>query len=209
MGRLSRHSWPIRTTRCWCWRKKAFLARFVVDASGNTSRLHRHIGGRRRYSDFFRNIAVLGYFQGGKRLPAPNEGDIFPVAFDQGWIWCIPLRADLTSVGAENAAAVQNNGEVSEERSRAEQEARYRREYGLFTSSWSPSTTCTVTSSPTSGRPRRSQTTGPPLSRDDARRATGLVPSADGLSWSEPDLSFEVPLPGVQCHTSQSHGSDR
>ncbi len=88
-------------------------ARYVVDASGNGSRIHTHVGGKRTYSDFFRNIAVFGYFAGGKRLPAPNDGNIFCAAFDEGWIWYIPLRDDLTSVGAvvsrENAAAIQRD----------------------------------------------------------------------------------------------------
>lgn len=74
-------------------------ARYIVDASGNTSRIHRHIG-RRIHSDFFRNLAVFGYFAGGQRLPEPNSGNIFCAAFDAGWLWYIPLRADLTSVGA-------------------------------------------------------------------------------------------------------------
>ncbi|MEU9455873.1 tryptophan 7-halogenase [Streptomyces sp. NPDC048277] len=88
-------------------------ARYVVDASGNGSRIHRHVGGQRTYSDFFRNIAVFGYFAGGKRLPAPNDGNIFCAAFDEGWLWYIPLRDDLTSVGAvvsrENAAEIQRD----------------------------------------------------------------------------------------------------
>ncbi|WP_328416828.1 tryptophan 7-halogenase [Streptomyces violaceus] len=88
-------------------------ARYVVDASGNGSRIHAHVGGKRIYSDFFRNIAVFGYFAGGARLPAPNDGNIFCAAFDEGWIWYIPLRDDLTSVGAvvarENADAVQGD----------------------------------------------------------------------------------------------------
>ncbi|MBR8638225.1 tryptophan 7-halogenase [Streptomyces tuirus] len=88
-------------------------ARYVVDASGNGSRIHPHVGGKRTYSDFFRNIAVFGYFAGGARLPAPNAGNIFCAAFEEGWIWYIPLRDDLTSVGAvvarENAEAIQRD----------------------------------------------------------------------------------------------------
>ncbi|MFF8731643.1 tryptophan 7-halogenase [Streptomyces sp. NPDC015171] len=86
-------------------------ARFVIDASGNTSRLHGEVGGSRVYSDFFRNLAVFGYFAGGRRLPGPDSGNIICAAFDAGWLWYIPLREDLTSVGAviapEHYAAVQ------------------------------------------------------------------------------------------------------
>ncbi|MFJ8631927.1 FAD-dependent oxidoreductase [Streptomyces sp. NPDC093568] len=88
-------------------------ARFVIDASGNTSRLHGQVGGARVYSDFFRNLAVFGYYAGGRRLPEPNSGNIFCAAFDAGWLWYIPLRDDLTSVGAviapEHYAAVQRD----------------------------------------------------------------------------------------------------
>ncbi|MEO3930498.1 tryptophan 7-halogenase [Micromonosporaceae bacterium B7E4] len=88
-------------------------ARYVVDASGNTSRIHGRVGGSRTYSDFFRNLAVFGYFAGGQRLPEPNAGNIFCAAFDAGWLWYIPLRDDLTSVGAviaeEHRASVQRD----------------------------------------------------------------------------------------------------
>jgi halogenation protein CepH len=75
-------------------------ARYVVDASGNTSRIYRHVGGTRQYSEYFRNLALFGYFEGGKRLPAPNAGNVFTVAFSNGWFWYIPLSDTLTSVGA-------------------------------------------------------------------------------------------------------------
>ncbi|MBO0802390.1 MAG: tryptophan 7-halogenase [Nocardiopsaceae bacterium] len=75
-------------------------ARFVVDASGNKSRFHNEVGGTRSYSDFFRSLALFGYFTGGKRLPEPNNGNILCAAFDDGWFWYIPLSETLTSVGA-------------------------------------------------------------------------------------------------------------
>ena len=84
--------------------------RYVIDASGNTSRLHSQVGGARVYSDFFRNLAVFGYFAGGARLPEPNRGNIFCAAFDAGWLWYIPLRDDLTSVGAVIAPDARANG---------------------------------------------------------------------------------------------------
>jgi FAD-dependent halogenase len=75
-------------------------AKYVVDASGNKSRIYKHVGGSRKYSDFFRSLALFGYFEGGKRLPSPNSGNILSAAFDSGWFWYIPLRPTLTSVGA-------------------------------------------------------------------------------------------------------------
>lgn len=75
-------------------------AKYVVDASGNQSRIYKEIGGSRNYSEFFRSIALYGYFEGGKRLPEPNSGNILSAAFGSGWFWYIPLSETLTSVGA-------------------------------------------------------------------------------------------------------------
>lgn len=90
-------------------------ARYVVDASGNTSRLHGNAGGERVYSEFFRNLALFSYWEGGGRMPAPSEGNILCVAFDAGWFWYIPLSPTLTSVGAvvhpEHASLVQGDPE--------------------------------------------------------------------------------------------------
>jgi halogenation protein CepH len=76
------------------------LARYVVDASGNRSGIYKHAGGTREYSEFFRSLALFGYFEGGKRLPPPNSGNILSAAFESGWFWYIPLSDTLTSVGA-------------------------------------------------------------------------------------------------------------
>jgi halogenation protein CepH len=74
-------------------------ARFVVDASGHQGKFHAQVG-ERSFSPFFRNIAVYGYFAGGKRMPAPRQGNILSSAFPHGWFWYIPLTETLTSVGA-------------------------------------------------------------------------------------------------------------
>jgi halogenation protein CepH len=75
-------------------------AKFVVDASGNRSRIYQQAGAARKYSEFFRSLALFGYFEGGKRLAEPNSGNILCCAFDSGWFWYIPLSPTLTSVGA-------------------------------------------------------------------------------------------------------------
>lgn len=94
---------------------RQILARYVVDASGNKSRTYKEVGGARKYSEFFRSLALFGYFEGGKRLPSPNSGNILSAAFDSGWFWYIPLSKTLTSVGAvvrrEMASKVQGDPE--------------------------------------------------------------------------------------------------
>jgi halogenation protein CepH len=74
-------------------------AKYVVVASGNADALYKTVG-KRVLSEFFRNIALFGYYQDGKRLPAPNDGNILCAAFGGGWFWYIPLSDTLTSVGA-------------------------------------------------------------------------------------------------------------
>jgi halogenation protein CepH len=92
-------------------------ARYVVDASGNTSRIHKRVGGTREYSEFFRSLALFGYFENGKRMAQPNSGNILCVAFPSGWFWYIPLSDTLTSVGAvvrrEDAAKIQGDPELA------------------------------------------------------------------------------------------------
>jgi FAD-dependent halogenase len=75
-------------------------ARFVIDASGNKSRLYHSVGGTRQYSEFFRSLALFGYFENGKRMAEPYSGNILCVAFESGWFWYIPLSDTMTSVGA-------------------------------------------------------------------------------------------------------------
>ena len=90
-------------------------ATYVVDASGNRSRIYQRVGATRKYSEFFRSLALFGYFEGGKRLPPPNSGNILSCAFDSGWFWYIPLSPTLTSVGAvvrrEMASKIQGDPE--------------------------------------------------------------------------------------------------
>jgi FAD-dependent halogenase len=93
------------------------FAKWVVDASGNKSRIYTAVGGKRQYSDFFRSLALFGYFAGGKRMAEPLSGNIYCVAFESGWFWYIPLADDLTSVGAvvdrENASKIQGDPEAA------------------------------------------------------------------------------------------------
>lgn len=98
-------------------RDRVVRARFVVDASGNSTRLSRFAGGERVYSEHFQNVALFGYFEGGKRFPAPDTGNILCAAFDEGWIWYIPLSETLTSVGVVLAKDRLTEGAVRAEES--------------------------------------------------------------------------------------------
>ena len=82
-------------------------AGYVVDASGQSGVLARQLG-LLEWDEFFRNLAVYGYFEGGERLPEPDAGNILIESQADGWLWNIPLggplggplREDWASVGA-------------------------------------------------------------------------------------------------------------
>jgi len=76
-----------------------FSPRFVVDASGQTALVGR-TQDLRRYNEFFKNLAVFGYFRGAERLPGELANHILSAAFADGWFWYIPLHDDTMSVGA-------------------------------------------------------------------------------------------------------------
>ena len=78
---------------------------FCVDASGQSSLLGNSLE-LREFNESLRNIALYGYFQGGRPLsdlvPNPDpksNGNIFIAATEAGWIWYIPLGGGRYSVG--------------------------------------------------------------------------------------------------------------
>nr|ACY25438.1 putative halogenase [uncultured microorganism] len=73
-------------------------ADWIVDASGQTGLIGRQLA-LREHDDLFRNLAVYSYFEGGQRLPEPDNGNIFIEAYEHGWSWAIPLPRDVMSVG--------------------------------------------------------------------------------------------------------------
>jgi halogenation protein CepH len=56
--------------------------------------------GVRRFNDFFKNLAIFGYFDGAERLPGELANHILSAAFADGWFWYIPLHDGTMSVGA-------------------------------------------------------------------------------------------------------------
>lgn len=86
-------------------------ADFVIDASGGRGLIAQKLGVR-NWDKYYRNMAVWSYFQGGKRFQGDLEGNIFSVAFQEGWIWIIPLKDDLYSVGV--VTAIENNERIRE-----------------------------------------------------------------------------------------------
>ena len=77
----------------------ALRPRFVIDASGQRALLGRRLG-LRRFNEFFKNLAIVGYWRGAERLPGELRNHILSAAFADGWFWYIPLHDDTMSVGA-------------------------------------------------------------------------------------------------------------
>lgn len=73
--------------------------RFVVDASGQSTLLARHLEWT-HWDPFFQNLAVYAYFTGAQPLPEPDQNNIFIESYRHGWLWSIPLHTGRTSVGA-------------------------------------------------------------------------------------------------------------
>jgi flavin-dependent dehydrogenase len=73
-------------------------ADFVIDASGSTGVIAKKLG-LRRFDAYFKNMAIWSYWKGGKRYGGDLAGNILSISWKEGWIWMIPLKDDVYSVG--------------------------------------------------------------------------------------------------------------
>ncbi len=77
-------------------------SRFTVDASGRAGVLAHRIGNR-VFDSVIRNMAVFGYWKNAAVDPEYNVGwdpaAISVISAPEGWVWYIPIRQDLVSVG--------------------------------------------------------------------------------------------------------------
>lgn len=73
--------------------------RFLVDASGRDTFMSRSRGwkvGNPKHA----SAAVFAHFRGVERRVGKDQGNISLYWFEHGWIWMIPLRDDIMSIGA-------------------------------------------------------------------------------------------------------------
>ena len=73
--------------------------RFLVDASGRDTFLSSK-NGWKKSNRKHASAAVFGHFEGVKRRPGSDQGNISIYWFESGWIWMIPLQSDIMSIGA-------------------------------------------------------------------------------------------------------------
>ena len=93
--------------------RKVWTARFVVDASGRDTLLGRMLGLKQRHPTH-NSAAIFSHFEGVPRRDGRDEGNISIYWFEHGWIWMIPLRNGITSIGAVSSPSYfQNRNETS------------------------------------------------------------------------------------------------
>jgi flavin-dependent dehydrogenase len=73
-------------------------ARVLVDASGQSTLLGKHLG-TRKVLPHLRKVATFGHFENVWRRPGDEGGYIVIVVCDEGWFWIIPLDETRTSIG--------------------------------------------------------------------------------------------------------------
>lgn len=76
----------------------ALKARFLIDASGRDTFLGRQLGTKNRLRNHA-SAALFAHFKGVERRAGEDAGNISIYWFDHGWIWMIPLKEDIVSIG--------------------------------------------------------------------------------------------------------------
>jgi flavin-dependent dehydrogenase len=71
----------------------------VVDATGRDALMARTNGWTRRNQQHA-SAAVFAHFRGVNRRPGDDQGNISIYWFEHGWVWMIPLRDGIMSIGA-------------------------------------------------------------------------------------------------------------
>jgi len=77
----------------------AVRPRYVIDASGRDAFLGGKLGIKRR-NNKHQSAAVFSHFSGVTRREGDDAGNVTICRHAHGWIWFIPLRDGITSVGA-------------------------------------------------------------------------------------------------------------
>jgi len=80
-------------------REYSIQARYIVDASGRDAFLSSKRKLRRKNHEH-QSAAIFGHFRNAAQRPGEDAGNISIYRFGHGWIWMIPLRDAVMSVGA-------------------------------------------------------------------------------------------------------------
>ncbi len=74
------------------------MARVLIDASGQSTLVAKHLGTRRMLPEH-RKIAYFQHFQGVERRAGATAGDPTMVMCAEGWFWIIPIDERRDSIG--------------------------------------------------------------------------------------------------------------
>jgi flavin-dependent dehydrogenase len=93
--------------------KQTAEAPWTIDASGQTNFITSQVA-QKTWDDKLKNMAIWCYWKNAERLEGIDAGNIFLPAFSDGWWWFIPLRDQITSIGAvldrDNYLAARDQG---------------------------------------------------------------------------------------------------
>ena len=73
--------------------------RYLVDASGRDTLVGAQLKLKKK-NPLHQSAAIFSHFTGVQRRPGEDAGNITVQRFEHGWMWLIPLRADVMSIGA-------------------------------------------------------------------------------------------------------------
>lgn len=80
-------------------REAEVRAKWVIDASGQGGLLSKQHH-KQHWDPMLQNMAIWSYWRDAKRGEGIDNGNTFLPTFDDGWWWFIPLRNEVTSIGA-------------------------------------------------------------------------------------------------------------
>jgi flavin-dependent dehydrogenase len=73
--------------------------RYLVDASGRDTLVGSQLKLKKKNA-LHQSAAIFSHFTGVTRRPGEDAGNITVQRFEHGWMWLIPLRNDVMSIGA-------------------------------------------------------------------------------------------------------------
>ena len=79
-------------------RDRSIEGSFVIDATGQSCLISSTLN-MRMWDEMFTNLAIYAYFSNGRHLEGENRGNILIESVPSGWLWKIPLKNDMSSVG--------------------------------------------------------------------------------------------------------------
>ena len=78
--------------------KKRIEGSFIVDATGQSCLINSKAQSR-MWDETFRNLAIYSYFSNATHLRGEDSGNILIESVPIGWLWKIPLKNEVSSVG--------------------------------------------------------------------------------------------------------------